>query len=335
MWNVGMDWHWRQADICIRDENGRKIRSRKIRGGHRKVVDELRKIEEPFAVCFEASTGCGVLFDELSKVAEAVKVAHPGHVRMIFRSKRKSDRIDADKLSKLLYLNEVPEVHVPKSGVRSWRGTIKYRHRTVAERTRVKNQIRALLRSCGTQAPRGLWTRAGVDWLKNVEFAEELDALRRDELACRLEHLEGAIKRVTKALDRAARKHPAVGLLRTIPGVGPRTAEAIVAWIDTVKRFSSVREVGSYFGLVPCLDQSAEASRYGHITRQGPGVIRKLLVEAAWQGVRRSPVIRDYFERVRRDDPDRKKIAIVATAHYLVRVMAAMLRTGEIWRETA
>jgi hypothetical protein len=40
-----------------------------------------------------------------------------------------------------------------------------------------------------------------------------------------------------------------------------------------------------------------------------------------------------YYERVRRDDPDRKKIAIVATAHYLVRVMAAMLRTGEVWRD--
>lgn len=98
-------------------------------------------------------------------------------------------------------------------------------------------------------------------------------------------------------------------------------------------RFSSVREVASYFGLVPCLDQSAGAARYGHITKEGPPVVRRLLVEAAHQGARRSARIRAYFERIRGDDPGRKKIAIVATAHYLVRVMAAMLRTGEVWRD--
>ena len=50
-------------------------------------------------------------------------------------------------------------------------------------------------------------------------------------------------------------------------------------------------------------------------------------------GIRRSPRIRSYFDRIQRDDPDRKKIALVATAHYLVRVMHAMLRTGEVWRD--
>jgi len=34
-----------------------------------------------------------------------------------------------------------------------------------------------------------------------------------------------------------------------------------------------------------------------------------------------------------KDDPDRKKIAIVATAHYLTRVSMSMLKSGETWRE--
>ena len=105
--------------------------------------------------------------------------------------------------------------------------------------------------------------------------------------------------------------------------MGARTGEAIVAWIDVIKRFSSVRKVGAYFGLTPCLDQSAGPARYGHITREGPSVVRRLVVEAAHQGARRSPRIRAYCERVMRGDAGRKKIAIVATAHYLVRVMAA------------
>ena len=49
--------------------------------------------------------------------------------------------------------------------------------------------------------------------------------------------------------------------------------------------------------------------------------------------MRRSPTVRAYFERVRRGDPQRKKIALVATAHYLVRVMWALLKRGTTWEE--
>ena len=57
------------------------------------------------------------------------------------------------------------------------------------------------------------------------------------------------------------------------------------------------------------------------------------MAEAAWQAIRRSPTVRAFFERAQRDDPQRQKIALVATAHYLVRVMWAMLRRGTVWEE--
>jgi hypothetical protein len=62
-------------------------------------------------------------------------------------------------------------------------------------------------------------------------------------------------------------------------------------------------------------------------------VVRQLLAEAAWQARRRSPRVWAFFERVRRGDPQRKKIALVATAHYLVRVMWSMLKHGTTWEE--
>jgi hypothetical protein len=103
--------------------------------------------------------------------------------------------------------------------------------------------------------------------------------------------------------------------------------------VDDVGRFGRVKQVGTYFGLVPCQDASADRNRLGHITKEGPAQARWLLAEAAWQGRRRSATIRGFFDRVMRNDPDRKKVALVATAHYLTRVMAAMLRSGEAWRE--
>ena len=62
--------------------------------------------------------------------------------------------------------------------------------------------------------------------------------------------------------------------------------------------------------------------------------MRHLLVEAVWQAVRRSPTVRAFFNRIHRDDKERRKIAVVATAHYLARVMWAMLKHGTLWKET-
>jgi transposase len=290
------------------------------------------KIRKPFAVCFEASTGYGCLFEHLQAIARRVVVAHPGQLRLIFRSKRKNDRVDAEKLAKLLFLDEVPPVYVPSSEVRSWRGFIECRHKLVRERTRTKNSIRALLRGQGIQSPRGLWYGPGMNWLRTVSFANELDTVRRDMLYERLCFLTKMLERVETALNRTASHNPGVQLLRTIPGVGPRTAEAVMAWVDDPNRFQRIKGAGSYFGLVPCQDASARTNRLGHITREGPAIVRWLLTEAAWQGVRRSPLIRTFYERVRREDPERRKIALVATAHYLLRAMIAMLRTGEVWR---
>ena len=115
--------------------------------------------------------------------------------------------------------------------------------------------------------------------------------------------------------------------------MGPRTAEAVVAFIDDPQRFRSNKQIGSYFGLIPCQDQSGDANRLGHITREGPALVRKLLTEATWQGIRRSPTIRGYYERIQHGKPERRKTALIATAHYLVRVMLALLQTGEPWVE--
>ena len=332
---VGLDVHARQWTYVVRDTNGKKLRTRSGRGAWSKLINELAEIKRPFRICFEASTGYGFLFDELRKIAETVAVAHPGHLRLIFRSKKKSDRIDAEKLAKLLYLDEVPTVYVPSISVRSWRRMIEYRHGLVSERTRLKCRVRALLRSRGITAPKGLWFKKGLAWFGAVDFGTELDNLQRDIMLDEIESFKSRIDRVERVLNEIAASHPGVQLLMTIPGVGVRTGEAMMAYVDDPGRFSSASRMASYFGLVPSQDQSASKNRLGHITREGPRTARKLLVEASWQGIRRSERIRARFERFRRGDANRTKIAIVATAHYLVRIMHAMLTTGETWRDAA
>ena len=59
---------------------------------------------EPLEVVLEATGGYGPLHEKLSEVARRVVMAHPAGLALIWKSKRKNDRVDAQKLAKLLYL---------------------------------------------------------------------------------------------------------------------------------------------------------------------------------------------------------------------------------------
>lgn len=333
MYYVGLDVHTKQSTFCVRDENGKELRTHTVLGSWDQVIVELKKLDQPFAVCYEASTGYGVLHDRLRSIASRVVVAHPGQLRLIYKNKRKNDKIDAKHLSKMLILDAIPSVHVPSIQVRSWRAMIEHRQRLVQRLVQVKNQMRAFLRGFGFASPYRLWTKKGLQWIQELKLEVEFDRFRRSQLLEELAHTQQQIKRAETQLNAIGDRHPGVTLLKTTPGIGPRTAEAFVAYLDDPHRFQNARKAGCYFGLVPCQDASADKNRLGHITRQGPALVRKLLTEAAWQAIRRSPSVKAKYERLIGSDPDRRKIATVAIAHYLARVMWSMLKQNRPWEE--
>ena len=335
MFYVGLDIHTKHISVCALNETGQITHRSRVRSIEQRMRI-LGDLPDRFEVCYEASCGYGHFHDLLRPLAARVLVAHPGQLRLIFRSKNKNDRNDAERLAKLLYLGETPTVHVPSVEVRTWRELINCRSQVIAKRTRAKNTVRALLRSAGIVAPRqpGLWTKKGLAWLRQLVLPTGSQELRRDLLLEEIETLVRQVRRIEHQLNRQAQQSSAVAQLRSIPGVGARTAEAVAAFIDDPHRFRNAKAVGRYFGLVPSQDQSGDKNRLGHITREGAPVVRQLVAEAAWQALRRSPTVRAFFERTQRDDPQRKKIALVATAHYLVRVMWALLKRGTVWEET-
>jgi hypothetical protein len=152
-----------------------------------------------------------------------------GHLRLIFRSKNKNDRNDAERLAKLLYLGETPTVHVPTQEVRTWRELITCRGQLIAKRTQAKNTLRSLLRSAGVVPPKhpSLWTKSGLKWLRQLELPTFSQQLKRDLLLEEIETLVRQVRRIEQELNRQARRTSAVEQLRTIPGVGPRTADAV------------------------------------------------------------------------------------------------------------
>lgn len=337
MWYVGLDLHWRTSTVCIVNEQGAEVKKATVKGGWDRLLEWLdREVVGPYEICYEASCGYGAIYDKLIQRARRVVVAHPGKLRLIFAGKRKNDRLDAAKLAMLLRMGVVKGVHVPSADVRQWRRMIETRRQLVAKRTRTKNQIRSLLKSNGLRSPHRLWTGKGLRWLlQEAAWPSPLAAVEATMLVNELELFQKQIALVTRELDQRARGDGRVALLRTIPGVGPRTAEAVVAYIDDALRFRGSAQVGSYFGLVPRQDQSGSVNRLGRVTKEGPAAVRQLLVEAAWQAIRRSPTAKARFERLGGLDADHRKTALVAVGRWLVCCMHSMLVRGEVWRETA
>jgi transposase len=302
---------------------------------------QLVKEVKPDRVVLEICNIAGWVCDLLRGLEVEVQVVNTSDDAWRWRKvKKKNDRCDALKAAQLSVLNQVREVHIPRIEVRQWRALIAFRQQLVRRRGRVKNHIRDLLLREGQILPRGAkcWTQLGVAQLEALAkpcSEVELNELWRGELEIELRQLreiQAAIETAEEKLDAIAKADPRIALLRTIPGVGPRLSEAVVALLDQPERFQKAQEVSAYVGMVPKELDSGETERRGRITKHGSRLVRSLLVEVAWAGMRYNPWVRQTYQRISGGKKSRKKIAIVAVGRRLLVRCWAMLRDGTRWR---
>jgi transposase len=244
------------------------------------------------------------------------------------------------RAAQLEALGQLPTVTVPPKATRQWRALIAGRQALVCRRVAVQNRIRGILLGQGLPAPRGqrAWTKAGLDGIG--QFGRPLAQCGAEELWRGLLELAVTEYRqivelieVTEAkLDDIGQADERVQTLTTIPGVGPRTAETVAAYLDDARRFKNGKEVSAYGGLVPRQYQSGETDRRGRITRRGPAILRKLLVECSWCLLRYNSWAQAVWLRLTKGGTTRKKQAIVALARKLLVRCWAMLRDGTSWR---
>src|SRR5262245_26987188 len=297
--------------------------------------------DRPAVVVIEACALAGWVYDLCAEAGLPCQVANTAGEAWRFKNlKRKTDRDDALRLAQLEALGQLPTVAVPPPEVRQRRALVLARQRLVGLRVRAQNRLRSLLTMQGLDAPRGAaaWSAAGLAAfgthakpLAECDPGEEWRGLVHLALA-EYRQLLVWVDEVGGKLDALGKADPQVVRLRTVPGVGPRTAEAVAAYLHEPGRFRSGKEVGAYAGLAPRQHQSGESDRRGRITRRGPGVLRKLLVECAWAMLRYNPWARAAYARLTRGGTTRKKPAVVALARRLLVRCWAMPRDGTPWR---
>jgi transposase len=270
-----------------------------------------------------------------------VKVANTAAEAWKFKHlKRKTDRDAALRLAELEAIGQLPTVCLPDCATRQRRMLIAFRQELVGRRVACQNRIRALFAGVGLPTPCGAraWTEAGLAGIERQSKslaecgAEELWRGMLELVVAEYRELVERIAEVERKLDGLAEADAGTRLLETIPGVGRRTAEAVAAHLGDARRFESGKQVGAYAGLVPRQYQSGVTDRKGKITRRGPGLLRKLLVECAWCMLRYNPWARTQYTRLTAGGTTRKKPAIVALARKLLVRCWAMLRDGVPWR---
>jgi transposase len=281
------------------------------------------------------------LHDKLSEQGIECHVLSPAHLaKSAKRKKNKTDAKDALHLfeaarAHVLAGNALPIVWTPPKALRNDRELVRARLETAEAGTALKLKILALLKRHGRVLPKKYsWTKQFLRWL--TEQVALLPDVVGPVLASLLARLE-VIKQQLLQLDRQVRKlsqttryKAPCAALRQLPGVGLLTAMVFLTEMGDLTRFPNRRTVGSYLGLTPSADESGETGdRKGHITRQGPSRVRKLLCQAAWAAVRRDASVRASWERIRGDRPQRGKKAIVAIMRQLgIRMWHVALAAG-------
>ena len=252
--------------------------------------------------------------------------------------KRKTDKDDALKLARMASLGELKAVHMPSEVHREFRSLVKYRKTLDGRINKMKCTIRAWFVNHGIAIDAGdkAWhtgrdrinsfRKPLVECKPNELWRGELD-IELTQMDALVEHLDIVVKR----LEVIGKIDPRIVRLRTIPGVGARTAEILVACIDDPHRFENGRQVAAYFGLVPRQFQSGETDRNGRITKRGNPLARTILTECAWASLRYNPWAKAVYDRIYGKQKTRKKKAAIALARKIAVLAWAMLRDEKDW----
>ena len=331
--HIGIDLHKRESQICIETELGEVVEKR--------IRTERERFEAVFGgrprakILLEAMTESEWVARCLEELGHEVIVADPNYAAMYAtRSRRvKTDRRDAVTLADACRLGAYRRSHRASDRQRHVRAELAVRDTLVRTRVKCVALVGALLRRHGIHLPSG-----NVDGFVKRAERQAMPELQRAEIAPLLALIGTASVELEAADDRIAAiaaGDPVIQRLRTVPGVGPVTATAFVATLDTWERFAGPHQVEAYLGLVPSEKSSGERQHKGRITKAGNSRARWLLVEAAWAVLRSrredTEPLRRWAQRValRRG----MKVGIVALARKLAGILYAMWRDGSTYEK--
>jgi len=331
---AAIDLHSRRSQIRIVDAEGTVVLDCRI-DTTRAAFASTFGARASMRILLEASTEAEWVAQCLEGLGHTVVIGDPNYTLMYGqRSRRiKTDKRDAAALAEACRCGIYRPTH--RVSTVQWRERQRQtvRFQLVRQRTALINLTRALLRQEGHRLPSGApeCMEARLDRLAlSTTVLAILTPLRRTMRA-----LNTTLRSIDRAIEARAQGDPIVRLLMTAPGVGPVVALNFRAVLDDPARFGGeAQRVAAFIGVVPRENSSAERRHKGRITKVGPATLRSLLVQASWAVCRShradTAALRAWAQSLaaRRG----KRIAIVALARRLARMLFAMWRDGTPFR---
>jgi hypothetical protein len=172
-------------------------------------------------------------------------------------------------------------------------------------------------------------SQAAREWIAKQTLDDDTRWLLESDLRL-MDSLQAELDAMNKLMAKRGHIDPRAKLLMTLPGVSVHTAQALLAAIGDISRFPNADALASYLGLVPSTRQSAGHCYHGHITKQGRGHTRSMLIQAS-HSMRANPGPLGYFfRRLQKRKP--YSVAVVAVAHKLALLAWHLLTKGEPYR---
>jgi transposase len=251
----------------------------------------------PCLVGMEACGSSHYWARQLSKLGHDVRLIPAMYVKPYVK-RGKSDAVDAAAICEAVTRPTMRFVAVKSEEQQGALFLHRARDLIVRQRTQLSNMLRGLLAEFGIVIAQGIG--CATKFAKNVldgnkpdipEVAVDVLSKLSNQLVAR--HLR--VRWYEMRMQLQARQDPRVMLLRTIPGVGPVTASAIVATAGDASQFRNGREFAAWLGLTPLNRSSGGKEKLGRISKMGDRYIRRLLVTGMTSRLRQ---IKTHSERV-------------------------------------
>lgn len=317
-------------------DDGEVLFNRSLRRG------QLLKFFEDLPPCLVGMEACGSSHHwarQLQELGHEVRLMPAMYVKAYVK-RGKSDAVDAEAICEAVTRPTMRFVAIKSEEQQGVLFLHRARDLIVRQRTQLSNMLRGLLGEFGIVIPQGIgsamkFAKAVLDGDRPGIPEVAVDVLTN--LSNQLVALHFRVLWYEKRMQLEARRDPRVMLLRTIPGVGPITASAIVATAGDAHQFRNGREFAAWLGLTPLNRSSGGKERLGRISKMGDRYIRRLLVTGMTARLRQMKV------NSGRADPwaiallERKspRLATVAMANKTARIIWAVLTRNERYRPQA
>jgi transposase len=330
-----IDLHTKHSQIRIVKETGEEVLADRV-ATRPEALREIFGARAPMRVLLETGTESEWVAQLLEQCGHEVVVADPNYAPMYGERTRrvKTDKRDVAALAEANRRGLYRPAHRTSAAQRAVRRQLQTRDALIQIRTRMINVIRTQVRSTGERLPSGS-AETVARRVRGLSLSAEVAAAIAPLLTV-LDQVAPVITAADEALTATAAADPIVQRLRTAPGVGPVTGLHYRATLDRVERFRDAGAVTAYFGVIPREQSSGERRQRGGITKAGPSRARAALVQASWAiwRAKSGPAkpLSDWAHQLaaRRG----KKVAVVALARRLARILFAMWRDGRDFETT-